>query len=345
MSTDQPKYLWGKLNPRYTGPQAATKMDHDVATRSAASQDFAPSPLSDEDMDLAEAAAEMAGSDMYQWDKKISDRLSGVDGLSCFSISNSDGDSFDSLKDLSADMEDKLAEEIERYYQENPDENIGDYHNTDVPFVLGTKVVDGYSVNLNYDTEDPIYNMAVYDSLSDREKDFVIDHSDATGIHGTSTDQSIDLQSILDDNSLCGDIVNTAQSSENGDLVTDYEYERAAYTIAEDLCDDRIAVREMSLAMADNDVSDQQYELPDVTDDELSDITDDIAEDYENRILTTNNMSMYAARSLMESDDPQDYIRNFHSDGYFGDVALATLEDSDPVITAEEALRDRRGDW
>ena len=85
MSTDQPKYLWGKLNPRYTGPQAAQKMDSDQATPSAASSDFSSSV---DDSHMFRGVAEEAFFDLIgDTMRKDIEMFSRLDGLAGGNIS------------------------------------------------------------------------------------------------------------------------------------------------------------------------------------------------------------------------------------------------------------------
>lgn len=188
MKIFQPKYLWGKLNPRYTGPQAAKKMDSKQATGQSAMSDFQGENdekervVTPEDCDIA--ADDVADIFIRHSGFYYTGYNRRFEKHPNVTISGKNGEKFDNFEDAFEKMRDDAADAARKFFQDNPDADV-DFERSSVLSPIGVdyfdylsfstaerelndaviKATEDYTVSIDYSTDDPIVNQAIRNEL------------------------------------------------------------------------------------------------------------------------------------------------------------------------------------
>ena len=183
MSTDQPKYLWGKLNPRYTGPKAAQKMDSDQATQSAASSDFSSSV---DDSHMFREVAEEAFFDLIgDTMRKDIEMFSRLDGLAGVAYQPNPEEPWNKepfcAKDFFANVEQSTLNILEEECEKDSGRNMltpgedGDDDPIRKVYATGlyNEALSRHNIDIDHSCDDPILNQLYFDMMDEETRRMV----------------------------------------------------------------------------------------------------------------------------------------------------------------------------
>ena len=331
MSTDQPKYLWGKPNPKYTGPKAAQKMDSDQATRGAASSDFSSQSFDRKVLDPDEASHYVFSGlieDTLEEDTESLSRLNGVGGV-FIDHSGSSGKKypFDSDRFFVIAKRDTL-DNLSWEYHEHPEyampDEDGYYDSTQESVAKNVydTTLRNRKVHVDFRTDDPIMNQAIYNKLDYTSKLYHQRDDNSKKTNVVDEPQfSLGFNILADKGSNTTDnIIRISQGVAEGNLIDDQKYDNAATQISSNM---RKKIERKYKDFTDEEEAQIRAEKDVLShlgvsstgdlDDTQRKAIDLMSADYLEGNRSVNDS---IKKDMMESADTQDYINSFDKETY-----------------------------